>query len=178
MTNYREILRLGSIGLNKTEIAASCGSSRNTVASALKRAKECRLSWPLPADMSDQQLAGILYPSITGKPEYKMPDYEYVYREMQRNGITLNLLWLEYVEKCRLSGDVPYQSTQFNKYYGEYVAKHSATMHLNHKPGEIMQVDWAGDTAEVIDNITGEILDVYVFVAVLPYSGYGYGQNC
>lgn len=177
MTNYREILRLDSIGLNKTEIAASCGSSRNTVASALKRAKECRLSWPLPADMSDQQLAGILYPGITGKPEYKMPDYEYVYREMQRNGVTLNLLWLEYVEKCRLSGDVPYQSTQFNKYYGEYVAKHSATMHLNHKPGEIMQVDWAGDTAEVIDNITGEILDVYVFVAVLPYSGYGYVEG-
>ena len=50
-------------------------------------------------------------------------------------------------------------------------------MHLNHKPGEIMQGDWAGDTAEVIDNITGEILDVYVFVAVLPYSGYGYVEG-
>ena len=177
MTNYREILRLDSIGLNKTEIATSCGCSRNTVSGALKRAEECGLSWPLPADMSDQQLARILYPSITGKPEYKMPDYEYVYREMQRKGVTLNLLWLEYVERCRQSGDVPYQSTQFNKYYGEYVAKHSATMHLNHKPGEIMQVDWAGDAAEVIDNITGEILDVYVFVAVLPYSGYGYVEG-
>lgn len=38
MTNYREILRLDSIGLNKTEIAASCGCSRNTVAVTLKRA--------------------------------------------------------------------------------------------------------------------------------------------
>ena len=69
MTNYREILRLDSIGLNKTEIAASCGCSRNTVASTLKRAVECGLSWPLPMDMSDQQLAGILYPSAAGKPE-------------------------------------------------------------------------------------------------------------
>ena len=142
MTNYREILRLDSIyRVEQDGDRFECGCSRNTVAGALKRAAECGLSWPLPADMSDQQLAGILYPGITGKPEYKMPDYEYVYREMQRNGVTLNLLWLEYVEKCRLSGDVPYQSTQFNKYYGEYVAKHSATMHLNHKPGEIMQVD-------------------------------------
>lgn len=53
MTNYREILRLDSIGLNKTEIAANCGYSRNTVASTLKRAAECGLSWPLPADTSD-----------------------------------------------------------------------------------------------------------------------------
>ena len=69
MTNYREILRLDSIGLNRTEIAVSCGCSRNTVAAALKRAAECGLHWPLPADMSDQQLAGILYPSVAGKPE-------------------------------------------------------------------------------------------------------------
>ena len=38
-------------------------------------------------------------------------------------------------------------------------------MHLNHKPGEVMQVDWAGDTAAVIDTDTGEIIPAYVFVA-------------
>ena len=47
-------------------------------------------------------------------------------------------------------------------------------MHLNHKPGEVMQVDWAGDTAAVIDTDTGEIIPAYVFVATLPYSGYNY----
>ena len=47
-------------------------------------------------------------------------------------------------------------------------------MHLNHKPGEVMQVDWAGDTAAVIDTDTGEVLPAYVFVATLPYSGYSY----
>ncbi len=78
LTSHREILRLDSFGLNKTEIAASCGCSRNTVAGALKRAVECGLSWPLPAGMSDQQLAGILYPSVAEKPEYRMPDYESV----------------------------------------------------------------------------------------------------
>ena len=47
-------------------------------------------------------------------------------------------------------------------------------MHLNHKPGEVMQVDWAGDTAAVIDTDTGEMIPAYVFVATLPYSGYSY----
>ena len=43
-------------------------------------------------------------------------------------------------------------------------------MHLSHKPGEVMQVDWTGDTAAVIDTDTGEIIPAYVFVATLPYS--------
>ena len=54
------------------------------------------------------------------------------------------------------------------------VVEHYGTMHLNHKPGEVMQVDWAGDTAAVIDTDTGEIIPAYVFVATLPYSGYSY----
>jgi len=47
-------------------------------------------------------------------------------------------------------------------------------MHLNHKPGEIMQVDWAGDNAAVIDTDTGEAIPAYIFVATLPFSGYSY----
>lgn len=45
-------------------------------------------------------------------------------------------------------------------------------MHLNHKPGEIMQVAWAGDTAAIADTDTGEIIPAYVFEATLTYSGY------
>ena len=49
-------------------------------------------------------------------------------------------------------------------------------MHLEHKPGETMQVDWAGQTAALVDTDTGEQLDAYLFVAVLPYSGYAYAE--
>lgn len=142
MTNYREILRLHSLGLNKTEIAASLHCARNTVAATLQRAGNCGLQWPLPDEMSDKQLAVLLFPSASGKPAYKMPDYDYVYREMQKSGVTLNLLWLEYCDQCKAAGEIPYQSTQFNKYYSDYLNKTNATMHLNHKPGEVMQVDW------------------------------------
>ena len=48
MTNYREILRLHSLGFNKTEIAASCKCARNTVAATLQRAANRGLQWPLP----------------------------------------------------------------------------------------------------------------------------------
>ena len=42
-----------------------------------------------------------------------------------------------------------------------------------HKRAE-KQVDWAGDTAKVIDTDIGETIPAYVFVSSLPYSGYAY----
>ena len=150
-TNYREILRLKSLWLNKTDISSAAQCARNTVSTTLDRAKACGLQWPLPEGMSDKELAEKLFPSAAGKTVFKMPDYAHVHREMQRHGVTLTLLWLEYCDQCKAEGSVPYQSTQFNKYYNDYLNRVNATMHLNHKPGEIMQVDWAGDTAAVVD---------------------------
>ena len=174
MTNYREILRLSSLGLNKTQIAEACQCSRTTVIQVLRQAEASNVQYPLPEGMSDKELTEKLYSSSAEKPVFKMPDYEYVHKELQKSGVTLKLLWLEYCEQCRDTGELAYQSTQFNKYYNDFVTKNSATMHLNHKPGEILQVDWAGDTASVIDTDTGEVISAYVFVATLPYSGYAY----
>ena len=177
MTNYREILRLSSLGLNKAQIAGACGCSRTTVIKVLNIAATQGLSYPLPEGMSDKQLADALFPTSAAKPEYKMPDYEYIVHEMQKSGVTLNLLWLEYCEQCRNNGELPYQLTQFKKYYRDFTAKNGATMHIEHKSGEIMQVDWAGDTSHIVDTDTGETIPVYVFVAVLPYSGYSYVEG-
>ena len=55
-----------------------------------------------------------------------MPDYASVHKELQRSGVTLNLLWLEYCDQCPAAGEIPYQSTQFNKYYADYLAKVNA----------------------------------------------------
>lgn len=92
------------------------GCSRNTVAEVLRRATENKLSYPLPEGLSDTQLAEILYPSVANKSVYRMPDYSHVAKEMMKDGITLNLLWLEYCEQCLAAGETPYKSTQFNKY--------------------------------------------------------------
>lgn len=173
MINHREILRLESLGLNNTQIATSCECARSTVIEVLQRARAKGLSYPLPENISDRELTRILYPSAE-EPQYRMPDYAQVHREMQKSGVTLNLLWIEYCEACRLSGEHAYKSTQFNKYYSDYLRTTGATMHLNHKPGELIQVDWAGDTLGIMDTDTGESIPAYLFVASLPYSGYAY----
>lgn len=176
MVNHKEILRLKSLGLTNQEIAAASGCGRNTVTRTLARAREQRLSWEQAQSMSRQEVSRQLFPAEQKSSGYKMPDYEWVHREMQKSGVTLSLLWVEYCEQCRQNGELPYQSTQFNKYYADYVHKTKATMHLEHKPGETMQVDWAGQTAFLADIDTGEPLPAYLFVAVLPYSGYAYAE--
>ena len=176
MTKYREILRLESLGFTRIQIAESCECSRNTVTNVLQKAEKCGIKYPLPSDMSDKALVEKLFPHGENKPVYKVPDYEYVHREMKKSGVTLNLLWLEYCDECRLAGEIPYQSTQFNKHYNDYIVQNNATMYIQHKPGEIMQVDWCGDTASVINTDDGAKIPAYVFVATLPYSGYSYAE--
>lgn len=174
MTDYREVLRLRSLGFNNSQIATSMGLSRPTVIGIVQRSMSQGLDWQTAEGLSDRELSEKLFPPESEKPGYKMPDYDWVHREMAKPGVTLQLLWFEYSDRCRETGEIPYQLTQFKKYYREYVVKSKATMHIHRKPGEIMEVDWAGQTAELVDSDTGEIILAYVFVTALPYSGYSY----
>ena len=45
-------------------------------------------------------------------------------------------------------------------------------MHIPRKPGEQIEVDWAGDPAHIFDPVTGEITEAWIFVGVLTYSQY------
>ncbi len=176
MTNHKGILRLKSLGLSNAEIASACGCGRNTVTRTLQRATAASLTWEDAKNLTSEAITRRLYPENPNRPVYRMPDYEQIHKEMQKSGVTLSLLWVEYCEQCRSAGELPYQSTQFNKYYADFVHKTKATMHLNHKPGETMQVDWAGDAMGIVDTDTGELIPAYLFVAVLPYSGYTYAE--
>jgi transposase len=174
MTNYKEILRLSDLGISNSQIAAALGCSRTTVIAVLQKAGEKDLTWKRTSTATNTELAKLLFPSEGGTPGYRKPDYEYVHREMAKSGMTLQLLWFEYCDKCTESGDIPYQLTQFKKYYRDFVVQTKATMHINRRPGELLEVDWAGQTAGIIDTDTGEIIPAYIFVAALPYSGYAY----
>lgn len=174
MTSYREILRLKTQGLSQRSIAASVGCARSTVERVLKRAQECNLQFPLPEKMSDADLANVLYPEIPMPSSRKTPDYEYIHKELAKSGVTLSLLWNEYCEQCRLSNEIPFMYTQFCLHYREYARRTKATMHIEQKPGEKMEVDWAGDAVRLTDADTGAEITAYIFVSALSCSGYAY----
>ena len=177
MTKYREILRLSSMGLSQRSIASSCQCSRNTISNVLSRAQQTGLEWPLPEDIGDAEIQQILFPEKDQAALRKIPDCDYIHREMAKNGVTLSLLWSEYCESCRLSGEIPLKYTQYCNYYRKFAATTKATMHIARKPGEQMEVDWAGQTSAIVDRDTGELIPVYIFVAALSSNQYSYVEG-
>ena len=174
MTKYREILRLKGLGFSERNIALSVPCSRNTVSKVLKCAEECGISWPLSDSTTDGNLEKLLSPSAPAVSSKRMPDFAYIRKELLKNGGSRKLLWTEYIEDCRQAGDEPLMYSQFCYYIQQDENKRRATMHINRKPAEQVEVDWAGDTAELIDPYTGEIVPAYILVGVTTYSQYAY----
>ena len=175
MTKYREILRLSALGLSQRDIVKSCGVSQKTVVLVQSRAKELNLIWPLDDSMTDKAIEMLMYPdkksSVSTK---KMPDFDYIRKELLRNGVNKKLLWSEYLEECRQNGDDPLMYSQFCYHIQQNEQKRHATMHIPRKPGQQVEVDWAGDPAEIIDPHTGEVTSAWIFVGVMTYSQYAY----
>ena len=66
--------------------------------------------------------------------------------------------------------------SQFCYHIQQDEQKRRTTMHIPRKPGEQIEVDWAGDPAHLIDPYTGEIIDAYIFIGVMAYSQYTYAE--
>ena len=175
MTKYREILRLTALGLSQRNIVQSIGVSQKTVVKVQKRAREMHLSWPLDENLTDAALETLMFPKEPKVSKQKrMPDFNYIQKELLRNGVNKKLLWTEYLEECRQSGNEPFMYSQFCYYIQQDEQKRRATMHINRKPGEQIEVDWAGDPAQITDPDTGEIIPAFLFVGVMTYSQYPY----
>ena len=174
MTKYREILRLKSLNFSERNIALSCSCSRNTVSKVLKRANELNISWPVEDSMTDAVLEETMFPQTKTNAIKRTPDFSYIRKELLKNGVSKKLLWTEYMEDCRLNNEEPLMYSQFCYYIQQDEQKRRATMHINRKPGEQVEVDWAGDPAHIIDPDTGEITNAFIFVGVMTYSQYAY----
>jgi len=178
MVNYREILRLKCLNYSQRQIASSVHSSRDTVSEVIKLANAHGLLWPLEDAVTNEVLLSTFYPDRITQSDRKEPDYSYIHKELAKTGVNLSLLWSEYCEQCYPADQKPYMYTQFCDKYRHWAKITKATMRITHKPGDVMQVDWAGNTIPVFDSHTGDTYNVYLFVAVLPCSCYAYAEAC
>ncbi len=174
-SKVREIVRLGlKYQLGDREISRSCGVSHVTVWAYLKQVKESGLSWTDVSSLDETQLLKLVRGAHHSKPNRSIPepDWEYVHKELRKKGVTLQLLWEEYKERYPDG----YQSTQFYEHYKRWKQTISPWMRQNHKAGDKLFVDYAGQTVPIYSQKTGEVYQAQIFVAVLGMSNYTYAE--
>jgi len=160
-------------GLSQRQVAATHQVSRNTVALLVRHARS--QGWLTLADLvslDNSAFSTALEKVSTPSRDttFKMPDFEIVHRELAKPHVTLKLLWEEYVELCRQSGDRFYMETQFRSHYHQFARVHKATIRLEHKPALSLEVDWAGTKIAYFDTDAGKMAEASLFVSVLPCS--------
>jgi transposase len=175
MRKIREILRLAlGEGLSRRTTAAATGLPYTTVSDHLARAAAAGLGWPLPDGMDDRQLEARLFAKAEPPPTASrpLPDWPTVHRELRRKGVTLQLLHMEYKERAPDG----YQYTQFCRHYRAWQRHLDLVMRQEHRAGEKLFVDFAGQTIPITNPRTGEITGAQLFVAVLGASNYTYAE--
>lgn len=176
MATEKEIFLCFLNGDSQRRIASSLKVSRNTVFRIVAAYMAQKLEASDVSGLTSEALHERLFPTETPAPQQVIPDYEYVHRELLKDGGTVKQLWEEYVMDCRESGNLYFRYTQFCKKYRDYVDTHRLTMHIRHKPGEKVMVDWAGKTIPFYNPVTGEVSKAYLFVSTLPFSMYCYAE--
>jgi len=174
MHKIEQILRLRhDSNLSFEQIARACGLSKGVVAKYLKLAEQHQIGWPLPTGMDAAELQRRLLAQTKAPVWFIEPDYPTIHTELKRKGVTLQLLWQEYVE---IHGDRGYRYTQFCEKYRQWRARQKRSMRQRHYAGEKMFIDYCGPTVGIIDQATGEVRRAQIFVAVLGASSYTYAE--
>ena len=99
MRQLRQMLRLHHDGLGAREIGRRLGVARSTIQDNLKRAQVAELVWPLPPDLSEEELERRLFSHGGTKRSCRRriePDCAALARELKRPGVNLTVLWEEY----------------------------------------------------------------------------------
>jgi transposase len=170
MAKLRQVLRLYSQGKSKLQIATHAHVSRNTVKKYIKEFEQSALSFEQIDTLSDKDLE-----LLFAKPEENPLDkklqtlfnhFPVVDKELKKKGITRQMLWADYKQH----NPTGVGRSQFNRYYAQWKNQVNPTMRMEHKAGDKMYVDFAGDRLSIIDKQTGEVQQVEVFVAILGAS--------
>ena len=184
MLDYKTIIiKRYALNLSGTQIARDLGCSKSGVNDFLKRFEECKtINFPLPDGITNYGIAELVYGKVHGQgirnETFVLPDYAEVHQQMtSRKNMTLIYQWNRYKKKCEKDNLKYYSYRQFCERYGMWCNDNEEDAHFSHVIAQTMEVDFAGKTFEMTDRLTGEIMDIVVFVAVLPYSQMIYAEG-
>ena len=126
----------------------------------------------LPIELSNKQLACKAYDnealsSATDRRDALIKHFTYAQKELHKTGVTRQMLWVEYKEQYPAG----YTYSRYCYHFHQFLKHTDTTMHLEYEAGDMMMIDFAGKKLRYTHQDGGEVIEVEVFVAILPYSG-------
>jgi transposase len=173
MRRIKEVLRLKQVSeLSDSAISRSARIARSTVKEYLDRAARAGLSWAVAEGLSEEEVERRLFVAAAARgTDRATPDWEVVEQELRGRGVTLRLLWLEYLSRHPEG----WRYTQFCEHFHAWQQRsRPPRMRQRHRAGAALEVDWAGMTLPVVD--AGIAREAQVFVACLPCSDLIYAE--
>ena len=173
MTKIKQILGSYAQGKGTKSISSTMGVSRNTVKKYLRDFQQLFISYEEALSLSDSELYQLFHGEKAKEkttPNKRLADLEKLLpdycKRLKKRGVTRYMLHAEYLQ---LHPD-GYARSRFNNFIQRYLDRSRPIMHLEHKAGDKMYIDFAGTKQDIVDIETGEIQPVEVFVAILPCS--------
>jgi transposase len=177
MSKLRRLLQLYSQGKSKLFISQYLELSRNTVDKYTLQFRLLDLPLEEIDKLTDTDLDKLFFVQIpedlSPKQKVLYSFFPYMEKELKKTGVTRQLMWEEYISKYPDG----IKKTQFSEHYNRWCKKVNPVMHINHKAGDKMYVDYAGKTLQIVDKESGEVQPVQFFVAILGSSQYTYGEG-
>ena len=111
--------------LSHERIAAALGVSKGVVTKYVALAHAAGLDWQTVRDWDERQLVARLLPRAPAVSPFVEPDWGRVHRELDRKGVTLMLLWEEYV--AAHADERTWRYTQFCEHYKTFTLRRRQT---------------------------------------------------
>lgn len=169
--DIRQLLQLKQGGHSNRKIALLTGIHRNSVNVYVQQLQACEKPFEALLSLSDVELNALFASNGTiQKERYEAlsKDFEYFRSELKKPGCTKQVLWEEYLLKTPDG----YSYTQFCEHLRRWLKQLKGSGKLIHKAGDKLYVDYTGKKLKYIDKASGEVVEVEVFVGILPCSGY------
>lgn len=175
-TKLKNILLCYASGMGIKSISSAFDISRNTVRRYVRMYQDSGIPAEKLPLLSDARLQELF--AIPGAREHKpserqirlealLPGYA---SRLSRKGMTVRKLYEEY----RADHPDGYLHASFGMKLRQYMLQTNAIGHVEHRAGDRMYIDFAGDRLQIVDQTTAEVRKVEVFVAILPCSHYTY----
>lgn len=169
MKDVKALIALLNQGYGSKHIAKVVGCSKNTVKTYKRAAESKGVSFAELLKLEDAQIEQFFkaeQPEDTERRAVVNQTLSSADQELEKKGMTLYLLWEEY----KLSHPDGYSYPQFCRLYQKQAVNVNCSMHMEHKPGDKLYLDYTGKKIDYVDKETGEILQAEVFVASMGYS--------